>query len=98
MNPRSRRIIIVVLGGIILLWIVSFMVPELTIRRYILFRFHPISSISAEISNKRNFDQKYGYLFEVDGYKHRITGDELNIFYLKKYGPLWVVSSTGTGP
>lgn len=99
MKPKVKRTICaVIIICIMVFGLISFLSPELTIRRYILFRLHPIRSITADVLNSGGFDQNYGYLYDVDGYKERNTGDEINVFYLKKYGPFWVVSSVGTGP
>lgn len=93
---RNKLIILVVI--LVGLWVTSFLFPELTIRRYILTRLHPITSFTAEITNKEKYDQTYGHMYDVNGYKDTITGDEISFFYLKKHGPFWTVSSAGSGP
>ncbi|ALS28116.1 hypothetical protein IJ21_27200 [Paenibacillus sp. 32O-W] len=94
----KRTLLIIVVALLAALWIGSFCSPELAIRRYMLLRFHPISTFIAKISNMGSYDPEYGYLYDVKGYVDRTTGDDINVFYLKKNGPFWIVSSTGTGP
>lgn len=93
----KQKVLIIVIVFIILLWIISFFSPELSIRRYILFKLHPISSINANISNMGIYNDA-GHLYDVSGYKDWATGEDIYVFYLKKKGPFWVVTSTGSGP
>lgn len=86
------------LSVLFMFWFISSLIPELTIRRYLLFSLQPTSSITSELINKERYDREYGYLYLVDGYKDLVTKGEMNVFYLKKLGPFWRVSSVGTGP
>lgn len=98
MNVRKIKPIKILIFGIILLFIITFLSPHLAIRRYALLHLHPISSMKAKITNTHHIDPVYGHLFDVTGYKDYQTGDELGVFYLKKYWIFWDVSSVGTGP
>lgn len=75
-----------------------FFSPELAIRRYVLFQFQPVQSLTLQIEDKGVFDPQYGYLFDVSGYRDPLTKDELSVFYLKKYGIFWMVADVGSGP
>lgn len=97
-RKRKRRFIGVSLAAlVILLWISSFFSPELAVRRYVMLHLQPIKSMTVEINDKERHDDQRGYLYEVIGYKDIQTGGDLGVFYLKKYGPLWYVSSVGSG-
>ncbi|RIX60498.1 hypothetical protein D3P08_02770 [Paenibacillus nanensis] len=63
-----------------------------------LVKLHPVSSFTTNIANMERYDRTYGHLYNATGYTDRMTGDELGVFYLKKKGPFWVVSSVGSGP
>jgi hypothetical protein len=98
MSMRKRTIGISIAAVIVLLWAASFLSPEWTIRRHILEHLQPINSLKADISTTGMVDPRYGYLYSVDGFMHRATGDELGAVYLKKTGIFWYVASAGTGP
>ena len=83
---------------LVALWIVSFLSPQLTIRRYMLARLHPISTFTSDITNMERYDKDYGHLYDVTRYMDWRTKEEVFVFYLKKAGPFWIVSSVGTGP
>ncbi|MFC4099093.1 hypothetical protein [Paenibacillus xanthanilyticus] len=86
------------IAAIAALWIVSFLSPELAIRRYMLLHLHPIDSLTATVANTERKDRAYGHLYDVRGYVDRATGDEIGVFYVKQAGPFWYVESVGTGP
>ncbi|MDQ0113960.1 hypothetical protein [Paenibacillus harenae] len=77
MRIRKRVIVIVSAAVIVLLWALSFLSPEWTIRRHILEHLQPINSLKAEISTLGKVDPEYGYLYNVDGLMDTTTGDEL---------------------
>jgi hypothetical protein len=81
-----------------MLWVVSFFSPQLTIRRYMLVRLHPISAFTSNITNMERYDPYYGHLYNVTNYVDWSTGEEVSVFYLKKAGPFWMVGSVGTAP
>lgn len=81
-----------------MMWVVSFLTPELTIRRYMLIRIHLGSVFTSNITDMKQYDRHYGHWYDVTNYVDRVTGDELFVFYLRKFGPFWVVSSVGTAP
>lgn len=83
--------------AIAVLWVVSFLSPELSIRRYMFFHLHPIQCFTADVKKMELVDREYGQLYDVRGYIDRMTGDEIGAFYLKKAGPFWYVGSAGTG-
>lgn len=56
------------------------------------------SVFTSNITDMKQNDYQYGHLYDVSHYVDRATGDELGVFYLKKFGPFWIVSSVGTGP
>ncbi|GLX66755.1 hypothetical protein [Paenibacillus glycanilyticus] len=89
------RMVILIL---VLLWVISFLSPQLTTRRYMLTSFHWGSVFTSKITDKNQFDRKYGHLYDVTGFVSRTTGDAISVFYLKQFGPFWIVSSVGTGP
>lgn len=60
--------------------------------------FHLGSVFSSKITDMHRYDHHYGHLYDVTRFKDRVTGDELSVFYLKKFGPFWIVSSVGMGP
>ncbi|WP_144376724.1 hypothetical protein [Paenibacillus sp. FSL A5-0031] len=95
---KKKTIFIVVAIVVVFTWILTFLSPEWTIRRHILMSLQPINSLKADISTTSRVDEKYGHLYNVNGYMHYPTGDELGAVYLKKLGPLWYVASVGTGP
>lgn len=98
MSKRSKRIAIAAAAAIFILWAVSFLSPEWTIRRHILEHLQPINSLNADIAATGIVDARYGYLYNVDGLMDKATGDELGAVYVKKAGVFWYVASTGTGP
>ncbi|WP_054025149.1 hypothetical protein [Bacillus sp. FJAT-28004] len=95
---KKKLILISVAIMVIFLWFLTFLSPEWTIRRHILTSLQPINSLTADITTMGRVDVEYGYLYNVSGYMHRPTGDELGVVYLKKLGPFWYVASVGTGP
>jgi len=95
---KKKVILISVAVIVIFLWFLTFLSPEWTIRRHILMSLQPINSLKADISTTGRVDEKDGHLYNVIGYMHHPTGDELGAVYLKKLGPLWYVASVGTGP
>jgi hypothetical protein len=86
------------LFGVILLLLISFLSPDLAIRRYALIHLKPITSINLNSTNMDYYDRDFGHLFDVTGYVDYQTKDEIGVFYLKKYWIFWNVSSVGTGP
>jgi hypothetical protein len=98
MKFKKLKLFRLVLFGVILLFLISFLSPNLTIQRYVFLHLHPISSINLNVNNMHHFDRDYGQLFDVTGYEDYQTKDEIGVFYLKKYWIFWVVSSVGTGP
>lgn len=97
-NTRKNKRFIYIVTILVALWIVSFMFPELTVRRYMITRFQPISAVTTNITNMERLDKRYGHLYNATNYKDWATGEELEVFYLKKFGPFWFVSSIGSGP
>lgn len=98
MKKRKSIVFIVVVALIILLWISSFFSPEGAIRRYMLLHLRPISAFTSKITDMERYDPQYGHLYDVSGYVDRMTRDEVNVFYVKKKGPFWYVSSVGSAP
>lgn len=98
MTNIKRIILRIIIAGVLLASLISFLTPELAIRRYVFLHFKPIQSLTIEIHNMNRNDHTYGHLFDVKGYEDPQTKDELGVFYLKKYGFMWNVSSVGTGP
>ncbi|TYP74504.1 hypothetical protein [Paenibacillus methanolicus] len=88
----------IAIGAVIVLGLVSFLSPELAIRRYMLLHLHPIDCWTAGITNMEREDRVYGHLYDVRGFTDRATGGEMGVFYLKQTGPFWYVGSVGTGP
>lgn len=68
------------LATIVMLWAMTFLSPELAVRRYMLLHLHPIDSFAATVTKTDFRDDKYGYLYDVRGYVDRATGDELGAF------------------
>lgn len=96
---RKKKIAATVCGvTLVVLWLISFLSPELAIRRYVFFHLRPIQSIQIDIHNMERLDREYGHLYNVNGYVNHQTKDELNVFYLKRHGMIWTVDSVGTGP
>ncbi len=60
--------------------------------------FHLGSVFTSKITDKHRYDHQYGHLYDVTNFTDRVTGGGLSVFYLKKFGPFWIVSSVGTGP
>lgn len=56
------------------------------------------SAFTSQITDMNQYDRHYGHLYDVTHYKDRVTGGPMSVFYLKKFGPFWIVSSVGTGP
>lgn len=99
MNRFKKNAIILTLIVGIVLFICSFFVEELTVRRQIFVMGHPIAFITAEIKKSNSVDPNYGQLFVVDGVTERATGGEISFFYVKKNKlGMFYVSSAGTGP
>jgi hypothetical protein len=95
---RRRKIAILLISILILMWICSFLFPQLTIRRYMAARLHLISAFTSSITSMERYDEKYGHLYEVKGYVDWSTGQKLGAVYLEKVGPFWIVSSAGGAP
>ncbi|SFD53336.1 hypothetical protein SAMN05216378_0346 [Paenibacillus catalpae] len=83
---------------ILFMWIVSFLSPELTTRRYMLTRLHLGSVFTSNITDMNRYDRHYGHEYDVTNFVDRTTGGSMGTFYLSKFGPFWVVSSVGTAP
>lgn len=98
MKIKRRTKIILVISVLIAMWIVSFLFPQLTIRRYMLTRLHLISTFTSNISSMDRYDKEYGHLYNVEGFDDWSTGESVNVFYLKKFGVFWIVSSVGGAP
>lgn len=96
-NKRLKRGTIFVIVAIIIIWIVSYLSPELAIRRHIFFHLRPIQSFTVEITDKERHDIQYGHLYEVIGYSDPATKNDLGVFYLKKHWIFWTVASVGSG-
>jgi hypothetical protein len=84
--------------SMLVLWVVSFLSPEISIRRYILLHLHPIQCFTVDVTKMDLEDRDYGHLYDVRGYTDHVTGNQIGAFYLKKAGPFWYVGSAGTGP
>jgi len=97
-KTRKRKAVIYTVLILLALWIVSLLNPELAIRRYMLIRLQPVSAIISNITNTERYDNQYGYLYNATNYEDWSTGEALEVFYLKKIGPFWFVSSVGSGP
>jgi hypothetical protein len=63
-----------------------------------LIRIHLGSVFTSNITDMKQYDRHYGHWYDVTNYVDRATGDDLFVFYLRKFGPFWVVSSVGTAP
>jgi len=98
MKMRKRHVFIAAAIVVILLWMVSFFSPEGAIRRYMVLHLHPISAFTSKMTDMGRYDLQYGHLYDVSGYSARTTRDALSVFYVKKKGPFWYVSSVGSAP
>lgn len=98
-NRFYKKVIILTVIVGILLFVCTFFVEELTVRRQIFVMGHPIAFITADIKKSNTIDPKYGQLFVVEGVMERATGGVISIFYVKKNKVgMFYVSSAGSGP
>jgi hypothetical protein len=95
---QRRTITRIAIIIVVAMWIISFLSPELTIRRYMLTRLHLGSVFTSQITDMKQYDRHYGHWYDVTNYVDRATGGGLSVFYIRRFGPFWVVSTVGTAP
>lgn len=85
---------------VMIVWIgaVTYLSPELTIRRHLFTHLYLMESFTADVTKNGLEDLELGLLYEVRGYRDRATGDDISSFYVNRNGPFWTVTSSGTGP
>ena len=98
LKSKRSKIAALLFIFLFLMWLLSFFIPQLTIRTYMVARLQLVSAFTSNITDMEQYDRQYGHYYRVEGLIDHATGEEIGVFYLQKKGPFWMVSSVGGAP
>ncbi|KKC49492.1 hypothetical protein VE23_24570 [Paenibacillus sp. D9] len=91
----TTRNIWITLSMIPLLLALTTLSPQTAIRRDLLFKFQPAAAFSASISGMPAGNLGGDRFFSISKGIDLGTGNPLNGYRLKRYGPLWLIRGVG---